>query len=567
MASDLSLKGSLADLTDRLVQTYGECGGIHHLRHLPLPSYREIVEILKDLREILYPGYGRRQNLHMGNVAYHVGDLIDGLHDRLTTQIARALRSTTAQGRHRPGGRLRGGRTAHPRSDLLESDAGDLRAIARPTTPSAAFAGDPAAKNGLDEILFCYPGGWPRSRSSGSPTSCYKLGVPLIPRMMTEYAHAKTGIDIHPGATIGRALLHRPRDRRRHRRDHPRSAIGVKVYQGVTLGALSFRRDEVDRRARPGDQTPSDHRGRRGDLRQRHDPRRQDRDRPPLRDRLLRLDHPVGRPPHRSSPSRTPASGSEAARTARRPRRRLRLSDLRQEGEAIRMVEALGGSRHARTLPPALPEWCKPALRVRRREGDPEDVALADPTASFRTSYSSPWPFQGFAKIPKALAGSTRSCDVLFGGQSLMVFDLSFFVRDRQPDPINPQDKNEIRRPPNLAVEILSPGQTAGELSRKLRSAIRRGVRLGWLIDDRKRQVHVLCPGIKSRILRPGDTLDGGDVLPGDILPVAELFGRLHRDSDITSSANNFTPVGGPRRASLQRECARETTRQGSSPL
>ena len=65
---------------------------IHHLGHSPLPSYREVVEILADLREILYPGYGRRQNLNRGNVAYHVGDLVDCLHDRLTEQIARAFR-------------------------------------------------------------------------------------------------------------------------------------------------------------------------------------------------------------------------------------------------------------------------------------------------------------------------------------------------------------------------------------------------------------------------------------------------------------------------------------------
>src|SRR5512135_2373914 len=92
MATDLRLKESLPALTERIVETYEECGGINHLGHSPLPSYREVVEILSDLREILFPGYGRRQNLHMGNVAYHVGDLIDSLHDRLTQQIARAFR-------------------------------------------------------------------------------------------------------------------------------------------------------------------------------------------------------------------------------------------------------------------------------------------------------------------------------------------------------------------------------------------------------------------------------------------------------------------------------------------
>src|SRR3954465_7077343 len=92
MATDLRLKESLPELTERIVATYEECGGVNHLGHSPLPSYKEVTEILLDLREILSPGYGRRQNLHMGNVAYHVGDLIDGLHDRLTQQITRALR-------------------------------------------------------------------------------------------------------------------------------------------------------------------------------------------------------------------------------------------------------------------------------------------------------------------------------------------------------------------------------------------------------------------------------------------------------------------------------------------
>ena len=105
----------------------------------------------------------------------------------------------------------------------------------------AAYDGDPAAKS-LDEIVFCYPG--------VAAISVYRLahvlhdlGVPLIPRMMTEYAHGKTGIDIHPGARIGHRFFI----------DHGTGVVigetteigdGVKLYQGVTLGALSFPRDE-----------------------------------------------------------------------------------------------------------------------------------------------------------------------------------------------------------------------------------------------------------------------------------------------------------------------------------
>ncbi len=237
MATDLRLKESLPALTERIVETYEECGGLHHLGHSPLPSYREVVEILADLREILYPGYGRRQNLHMGNVGYHVGDLIDGLHDRLTVQIARALRHDCRSARDLEVDFEADAQLAAVR--LLES-LPDLRTILA-ADAQAAFAGDPAARN-LEEILFCYPG-VAAVTVFRIAHELYRLGVPLIPRMMTEYAHAKTGIDIHPGATIGRRFFI----------DHGTGVVigettrigeGVKVYQGVTLGALSFPRDE-----------------------------------------------------------------------------------------------------------------------------------------------------------------------------------------------------------------------------------------------------------------------------------------------------------------------------------
>jgi serine O-acetyltransferase len=238
MATDLRLKETLPALTERIVETYEECGGIHHLNHSPLPSYREIVEILADLREILYPGYGRRHNLYMGNVAYHVGDLIDSLHDRLTVQIARALRHDCKAARDLETDFEADAQLAAVR--LLESIP-DLRTILAEDA-QAAYAGDPAAR-GLDEILFCYPG-VAAVTVYRIAHELYKLGVPLVPRMMTEYAHAKTGIDIHPGATIGRRFFI----------DHGTGVVigqtteigeGVKVYQGVTLGALSFPRDET----------------------------------------------------------------------------------------------------------------------------------------------------------------------------------------------------------------------------------------------------------------------------------------------------------------------------------
>src|SRR5437763_11333300 len=92
MATDIRLKETLPEITEAIVATYTECSRTSHLGHKPLPSREAVVEVLCDLLDILYPGYWRRQNLHLGNVEYHVGDLIDGLHDKLTQQIARALR-------------------------------------------------------------------------------------------------------------------------------------------------------------------------------------------------------------------------------------------------------------------------------------------------------------------------------------------------------------------------------------------------------------------------------------------------------------------------------------------
>ena len=92
MATDIRLKEGLPVLTERIVDTYAEVGSINHLGHCPLPNYDTIIAATEDLKEILYPGYRRRDGLHLGNVTYHVGDLIDRLHDTLTVQIGRAIR-------------------------------------------------------------------------------------------------------------------------------------------------------------------------------------------------------------------------------------------------------------------------------------------------------------------------------------------------------------------------------------------------------------------------------------------------------------------------------------------
>jgi serine O-acetyltransferase len=241
MATDFRRKEQLSDLTDRIVDSYQDIGLINHLGHCPLPSVQAVVEIVDDLKEILYPGYRRRQNLHMGNVTYYVGNLIDGLHDKLTLQFARALRYEDD--------RLHGQECAHRTVDF-EGQGQALAIEFLETLPElrhklakdvqAAYEGDPAA-SGTDEVIFCYPG-LEAITVHRLAHELYRRKLPLIPRIMSEWVHNRTGIDIHPGAQIGPSFFI----------DHGTGVVigetceiaaHVKIYQGVTLGALSFPKD------------------------------------------------------------------------------------------------------------------------------------------------------------------------------------------------------------------------------------------------------------------------------------------------------------------------------------
>jgi serine O-acetyltransferase len=240
MATDVRIKETLPELTDIIVQTYSELDTITHLGHCPLPNHETIVEILESLKDIIFPGYRRRDGLHLGNITYHVGDVIDRLHDQLTEQIARSLR-------HEAGEAF----TCGPQQKADFEALGQAKTVAflqqipavralLATDVQAAYDGDPACKS-LDEVIFCYPG-LEAITVYRLAHLLYQLEVPLIPRIMTEWAHSRTGIDIHPGATIGKYFFI----------DHGTGVVigqtteigdWVKLYQGVTLGALSFATD------------------------------------------------------------------------------------------------------------------------------------------------------------------------------------------------------------------------------------------------------------------------------------------------------------------------------------
>jgi len=242
MASDFRLKEQLPDLTDRIVATYHQIGTINHLGHCPLPNYEVVISAIEDLKEILYPGFRRREGLHVGNITYHVGHLVDELHDKLTTQIARALQHEDRVVRKvEPCDRASGDYEALGQALAIDflNRIPDLRRLLA-TDVQAAYDGDPACRS-LDEVIFCYPG-LEAITVYRLAHALHRLAVPFIPRMMTEWAHQRTGIDIHPGASIGKYFFI----------DHGTGVVigetceigeRVKLYQGVTLGALSFDTD------------------------------------------------------------------------------------------------------------------------------------------------------------------------------------------------------------------------------------------------------------------------------------------------------------------------------------
>ena len=209
-----------------------------------LPSRRKIEALLAQIRELLYPGYFGTQKLSRRELGYHVGNLLAGLRDDLVEQINHCL-CADRRCRHCPDPNPCR-REAQRMAEGFLARVPKVRAMLA-LDAQAAYDGDPAAKS-IDEIIYCYPG--------FLAITVYRvahefllLGVPLMPRIMTEHAHSVTGTDIHPGARIGRSFFI----------DHATGVVigetteigdEVKIYQGVTLGALSIRKDTSGRAIR-----------------------------------------------------------------------------------------------------------------------------------------------------------------------------------------------------------------------------------------------------------------------------------------------------------------------------
>ena len=243
MANEMIINERIRRITDSILKDYGKGRDIDKMDVFSQPDGEAVIDILQKLLNILYPGYYRAKYYRSYNDNSRISILIEDVLYNLAKQIAIALRFRKE---YENG-------TEQELKELGESKAITfLSRIPRireylNTDMEAFYMGDPAAYN-KEEIVLCYPGFLAISVNRLAH-ELFLLNVPLIPRMMTEHAHSRTGIDIHPGATIGKYFF----------MDHgtgivvgETSIIGehVKVYQGVTIGALSTKGGQVLRGVR-----------------------------------------------------------------------------------------------------------------------------------------------------------------------------------------------------------------------------------------------------------------------------------------------------------------------------
>ncbi|GHS99941.1 serine acetyltransferase [Synergistales bacterium] len=217
-------------LTDAILASYEEEEKIIKIEAKNQISDTVVVELIDNLRDLIFAGFFSKKLLKKDSIEYYVGELLEGLIYHLQKQITRSLRNVKKEG-------LDIEREAACITNTFLSRVPEVRRVLA-TDVEAFYDGDPAAYS-TDEVILSYPGIY-AIMVSRLAHELHLLGVPMIPRMMTEHAHSRTGIDIHPGAVIGHHFFI----------DHgtgivigETTIIGnyVKIYQGVTLGGLSTR--------------------------------------------------------------------------------------------------------------------------------------------------------------------------------------------------------------------------------------------------------------------------------------------------------------------------------------
>ncbi len=226
---------TLDEIKTALLRSYQEYGGINHLDGAHLPSEESVHQLAYDMMHLLFPGFFEQSAMTMQDIPEVTEQRLKAVFDRLETEIEKAMRFVS----HPDPASI-----AVQKATTLCDAFPEIRRIIQ-TDVEAAYLGDPAASS-IEEIILAYPCVLAISLQRIAH-ELYRLDIPLIPRMLTEYAHERTGADIHPGARIGTHFFI----------DHCTGVVigetaelghHVKIYQGVTLGAKSF---EVDDEGHP----------------------------------------------------------------------------------------------------------------------------------------------------------------------------------------------------------------------------------------------------------------------------------------------------------------------------
>ena len=224
------LDRQIEGVVDTILQDYSAGRDIDKMELSSTPDKDAVIDIIEKLRKIVFPGYFRDKNYRTYNAKHNLSMLIEDVMFNLTRQIALVFQEAGEQ-------ETQAQEHAQQIALTFLKQIPAVRELVQ-TDLQAAYDGDPAA-TGMAEIIFAYPGLFAITVYRLAHV-LYTLNVPMLPRIMTEHAHSITGIDIHPGATIGQYFFI----------DHGTGIVigettvigeNVKIYQGVTLGGLSTR--------------------------------------------------------------------------------------------------------------------------------------------------------------------------------------------------------------------------------------------------------------------------------------------------------------------------------------
>lgn len=232
------VEAGLPKLVDEVMENYQTIGGMDHLEGRDLPSKKVVIEILEDLFAVLFPGYLGKRDITKANIKYFLGATLKSIYDRLADEVKKSLKYICRKIKECPEDICQK-RARVVAKEILEK-LPEIRSLLSGDI-QAAYDGDPAAGSN-EEVILSYPCVLAIT-TYRIAHELYLRGAPLIPRIMSEHVHSLTGIDIHPGAKIGKNFFI----------DHGTGVVigetteigdNVKLYQGVTLGALSFPKDE-----------------------------------------------------------------------------------------------------------------------------------------------------------------------------------------------------------------------------------------------------------------------------------------------------------------------------------